>query len=182
MDDYEKALAKVKADLKTKMAGLSGLQLDICCGEHKQAGYFGIDIQPLAGVDLVWDVLQIPWPLPSECAVRAVASHVIEHIPKVALDQGHTRWPLLEFMNEVWRLLKVDGEFAISAPHGLSQGYRQDPTHASPIDEAMWAYFDPDHYFYTFYRPRPWRRKFLNFSPAGNIEVVLVKLNPPQEK
>lgn len=153
-----------------------GIQLDIGCGASKTPGFVGMDIQDLPGVDIRHDWNVHPWPLPDACAIRAVASHVIEHVPKVVIDQGRTRFPLIEFMNETWRVLKPGGEFALALPHGRSDGYMQDPTHASAINEAMFAYFDPGHPFYNFYRPRPWRVKFINWSPAGNIEVVLAKL------
>ena len=56
-----------------------------------------------------------------------------------------------------------------------SLGFQQDPTHCSPICEVTFAYFDPDHPAYQFYRPRPWMVKFLNFNPTANIEIVLIK-------
>lgn len=160
----------------TELAKVAGIRLDIGCGAHKQPGWYGIDMQRLEGVDLVWDLNVHPWPLPDECATQAMASHIIEHIPKVAIDgQGKTRFPLVEFMNEVWRLLRQGCEFAIAAPYCYSQGFHQDPTHASAINEALFAYFDPDHAFYQFYRPKPWMVKFINFNPSTNIEVVLIK-------
>ena len=152
-----------------------GIQLDIACGANKQPGYVGLDIQPLPGVDIVHDLNVHPWPLPDECAIRAFASHIVEHIPKVALDGGKTRFPFIEFMDEVWRVLKPGGEFAIACPHGSSQGFLQDPTHASGLNEMTWAYFDPEHPFYGFYKPKPWRVKFINWNPAWNMEIVLVK-------
>jgi predicted SAM-dependent methyltransferase len=153
-----------------------GIMLDIACGANKQKGFVGIDIQPLEGVDIVWDINVHPWPLPEACVLRAMASHIIEHIPPVAIDGGRTRFPFIEFMNEVWRLMKVGGEFMIAAPHGYSPGFLQDPTHCNAISEATFAYFTPEHQFYNFYRPKPWKITFLSWSPAANIEVVLSKL------
>ena len=152
-----------------------GIQLDIGCGANKNPGFVGMDIQALPGVDIIWDWNIKPWPIKSGYVLRAVASHVIEHVPKVALDGSKTRFLLVEFMDEVWRVLKVGGEFAIACPHGNSQGYLQDPTHASPINEAMFAYFDPDHPFYQFYKPKPWKVKFINWNPAANMEIILIK-------
>lgn len=157
------------------LAEKGGIQLDIACGANKQPGFVGIDIQPFPGVDIVHDLNVHPWPLPDECTIRAIASHIVEHIPKVAIDGGRTRFPLIEFMDEVWRVLKPGGEFAIAAPHGYSLGYMQDPTHASALCEASFVYFDPDHPFYNFYRPRPWKVKFINWDPSTNLEVILVK-------
>lgn len=148
---------------------LAGIRLDICCGANKQGpGWFGIDIQPLPGVDLVWDVTNIPWPLPDESVLVAMASHVVEHIPPA-------NFGFIRFMNEVWRLMKPGGEFAIVTPHGRSDGYIQDPTHVNPCNEATFLYFDQDHPLWTFYKPLPWKIKYIASDPAINIEVVLIK-------
>jgi len=152
-----------------------GIQLDIACGANKQPGYVGLDVQPLPGVDIIHDLNVKPWPLPDECVLRAIASHIVEHIPPVAVTETGTRFLFIEFMNEVWRVMKPGGELAIACPHGASSGFLQDPTHCNPINETTWAYFDMDHPFYGFYKPKPWRVKFINWNPAMNIEVVLIK-------
>jgi len=170
----------------------SGIKLDIGCGEHKfAADWVGMDAVALPGVDVVWNLLDIPYPFPDECVTAALCSHVLEHIPKVAVIQDWkthkltTINPLLMVMNEIWRILKPDAAIAIAVPHGMSGGFMQDPTHSSQINEAMWFYFDPlymDGYYYNYVRPKPWRIKTdehnepnLYFDPAGNMEVVLTK-------
>lgn len=160
---------------------LAGIQLDIACGANKQQGFVGIDIQDLPGVDIVHDLMQFPWPIPDKSVVRAMSSHFVEHIPKVQIYLGadglmHTWFPLISFMNEIWRIMKPNGDLAIAAPHGHSSGFLQDPTHASALNEATWVYFTPAHPFYQFYQPKPWKIKFINWNPAGNIEVVLSKM------
>lgn len=140
-----------------------------------------LDIQPLESVDLIWDVNRHPWPLPDESVTVAICSHLVEHIPPVAvLSDGGTRFPFIEFMDEVWRVLKVGAEFAIACPHGSSQGYLQDPTHVNSINETTWAYFDPlekitGGLLWRFYQSKPWRVKHLSWDPSTNMEVVLVK-------
>jgi hypothetical protein len=154
------------------LAEHSGIRLDIGCGNAKQeGGFIGMDTRPLAGVDIVHDVEVFPWPLPDECVLTAVASHMVEHVKP---------WLFIPFMDEVWRVMKFDGEFAIACPHGSSQGYLQDPTHCNQVNEVTWAYFDPlepntGGQLYRIYKPKPWRIKFLSWSPAANMEVVLVK-------
>lgn len=167
--------------LSDVVKSLSGIRLDIGCGAWKQTGFFGIDVRELPGVDLVWDVNKHPWPLQDEVAILAVCSHLVEHIPPVAISEKKGTWfPFMEFMDEVWRLLKPDGQFAIACPHGHSPGMLQDPTHINFLNEATWAYFDPlepntQGMLYKIYRPKPWRIQSLNFSPATNMEVILVK-------
>lgn len=163
------------SDVAAILAQNSGIFLDIGCGAHKQPGAVGMDIRPLPGVDIVHDVEEFPWPLPDACVKAAMASHLVEHI-------NPHKFGFVRFMNEVWRVLQVGGEFAIATPHGSSQGYLQDPTHCNPCNEATWDYFAPERpsQLWTIYRPRPWRIKLLTANPAGNMEVILVKLADDQ--
>lgn len=165
----------------------AGIKLDIACGTNKQnSSWVGLDMQALPGVDIVHDINIHPWPLPDECCIAAVASHIIEHIPTVAISDTRGTWfPFVEFMNEVWRILKPDAQFAIAAPHGLSDGFMHDPTHTHAFNHRMFFYFDPLMFngaWYNFYHPKPWKvllddreQPTLYFDPEGNIEVVLVK-------
>lgn len=168
-------------DIDNLLQERSGIKLDIACGDHKQGpDWVGLDIRDLPGVDIVHDVNRHPWPLPDACVLMAVASHLIEHIPPVAVTAKGTVFPFVEFMDEVWRVLRYDGEFAVAYPHGSSQGFLQDPTHCNACNETTWAYFDPlepttGGALYRIYKPRPWRIKYLAWSPAANAEVVLVK-------
>lgn len=184
----------------------SGIMLDIGCGANKQAGFVGLDIRPLPGVDIVWDIQRMPWPLPDNSVVSAISSHLVEHIPpfisdprllnlirllidKEIISQSEVAEYIgsiepvpifISFMNEVWRVLKPGAKFAISCPHGHSNGFLQDPTHINEINETTWAYFDPYEsrtggMLYGIYQPKPWEINFLHWSPDANIEVILVK-------
>ena len=163
------------------IAKSSFAKLDIGCGASKQPGWLGMDILPLPGVDIVWDINKHPWPIPDESISDALTSHLIEHIPPVAIDKETGTWfPFIEFMNEVWRILKPGGTLAIACPHGYSPGFLQDPAHVNAISEVTFAYFDPlepntGGLLYKFYRPRPWKIHMITWSPTGNIETVLVK-------
>lgn len=160
-------------DIDKLLSERSGIRLDIGCGAAKQPGWTGLDIRPLPGVDIVHNVTVFPWPLPDECVLCAFASHLVEHIPP-------HNFGFINFMNEVWRVLKVGGEFAIATPHGYSPGYLQDPTHCNPCNEATWCYFDPfepntQGGLWAIYQPKPWKIKSLSWEPSANIEVILVK-------
>jgi len=168
--------------IKELIRDRGGIQLDIGCGHNKQGpDWVGMDVQDLPGVDVVHDFNIHPWPLPDESCIRAICSHVIEHIPPVAISDKRGTWfPFLEFMNEVWRVLKPDGQFAIALPHGNSQGQLQDPTHVNWNNENTWLYFDPlenktGGSLYPFYRPKPWKIERTYFDPTANMEVLLTK-------
>lgn len=162
------------SNIESLLKERGGIRLDIGCGQNKQApDWIGIDARDLPGVDIVHNVEVYPWPLPDECVTVAVASHLVEHI-------NPHGGGFIRFMDEVWRVMKPGGQFAIATPHGASPGFLQDPTHCNPCNEATWAYFDPlepntGGGLYRIYRPKPWQIKNLSWDPAANIEVVLVK-------
>jgi predicted SAM-dependent methyltransferase len=155
-------------DTEALLSERGGIMLDIGGGHNPQPGFINMDHQPLDGVDIVHNWNDFPWPLPDESVVTAVASHVVEHVSPI--DGNFIRW-----MDEVWRVLKPDGQLAIVTPHGRSEGYLQDPTHCNPCNQMTWYYFDPEHPLYKFYQPKPWRVEFLTWSPSANIEVVMRK-------
>jgi len=148
--------------------------IDIGCGANKQGkDWFGVDYRKLPGVDLVQDLEKFPWAIPSESFNTAVANHVIEHIQP-------THGIFISFMNEVWRILKPEGEFLIGAPYATSVGMFRDPTHVNFINEETWSYFDPEDQLYhgglyNIYSPLPFRIKINTWHSTGNIECVLVK-------
>lgn len=151
------------------------MKLDIGCGNHKDQGWIGIDIQPLPCVDIVHDLNLHPWPLESESVDQAKAWHVLEHIPPTCVTEASTRRPFIEFMDELWRVLKPGGQVDIETPHGASDGYIHDPTHCNPIDELTFEHFDPDYRRYLTYRPKPWKIIKLAWTRDGNVNAVLEK-------
>jgi len=159
------------------IADKAGIQLDLGCGEHKQPGFVGIDVRDLPGVDIIHDLNVHPWPLPDECAIRIMASHLVEHIPPVAVGPLGTWFPFMAFMDEVWRIAKPGGELMISAPYWTSPGFAQDPTHINAISEVTFAYFDPMHHsgLWGIYKPKPWYYSYVSFDPQWSIEVLLRK-------
>lgn len=156
---------KIERLLKSK----GGIVLDLGCGEAKRSPRFvGIDKRKLPGVDIIHDLETFPWPLPDECCISIIASHLVEHIKP---------WLTIDFFNEAWRLLKSGGKMAVSTPYGGSMGYYQDPTHVSPFVPATFQYFDPDYPLYQIYKPNPWQveRGFPVWDVNGNMECVMIK-------
>ena len=147
------------------------IMLDIGSGPEPNKGFVGMDIQEYNDPDIVthnWD--NFPWPFEDESVLTAVGSHVVEHVNPV---NGH----FIDWMNEVWRIVQPNGQFAFVTPYGSSPGYLQDPTHCNPCNESTWFYFDPLHEsgFYKFYEPAPWEIEVNAFQREGNMEVVLRK-------
>lgn len=151
------------------------LRLDIGCGNHKDDGWIGIDIQRLPGVDIVHDLNLHPWPVESDSIDEAKAWHIIEHIPPVCVTEKGTRRPFIEFMDECWRVLKVGARMDIESPYGYSEGFIHDPTHCNPIDELTFEHFDPEYRRYQTYQPKPWLLVHQYFTKDGNVNAILEK-------
>jgi len=160
---------------KTKTSKI--LKADLACGNFKTADdWLGVDIIPFPCVDIVWDLENIPWPIPNDVVTTMVCSHYVEHI-------NPAKGGFIKFMNEAWRIMKEGGEFGIAAPYGVSEGYVQDPTHCNPVSHATFWYFDPLHEseFYKIYHPKPWKIKESIWHSNGNIEIVLIKRKDVKE-
>jgi SAM-dependent methyltransferase len=154
------------------MVAETGLKLELGCGPHHDVRYFGIDAQPLPGVDLVWDMEQVPLPLPDGCCDEIVSSHVLEHI--------HNLIPL---MNDCHRLLRPGGLFRATVPQVCdSQGTWhasafQDPTHVRYFVPASWAYFAVEsslyHQFGQIYGILPW--SLVGQDDQGWVTTVILR-------
>jgi SAM-dependent methyltransferase len=188
-------------DINTLLKEKQGIRLDIGCGASKQRGFVGIDYFQYGEVDIVHNVEVTPWPLPDECVLTAISSHLLEHLDPHAGDSrlqpladllvkkglitqkevdgamGMNGPAFMRFMDEVWRVLKPGGQFAFVVPHAASPGYQQDPTHVNMINETTLMYFDPLHGsgLYQFYRPKPWKIEKIYGDLNGLLEVILSK-------
>lgn len=182
-------------------------KLDVGCGANKQGkDWVGMDYRAMDGVDIVWDIGKFPWPIADETFDLAATSHVLEHINPMPVDPRITGLAqmlldkklvsqkdidkyvgeiapgpvFMRFMDEVWRILKVGGEFLCAFPYAGSPGFWQDPTHINAINETTFDYFDPKGPFsngglWSIYKPKPWYLKINTWHVVGNMEVVLTK-------
>jgi SAM-dependent methyltransferase len=148
------------------------LRLDLGCGKYTQEGFVGVDIVPPA--DILWDLEQYPWkPLPDECANMVIASHLVEFL-------NPHRGGMLQFMDEVWRILKPDARFVVSTWYPNSRAFFADPCHVNAVNEVTWKYFDPldestGGAAYKVYKPKPWKIEHMTWNETGTLEVSLIK-------
>jgi predicted O-methyltransferase YrrM len=152
----------------------NGLLLDVGCRDRKEINWLGIDWKLHPGVDIVHDLEKFPYPIPDESCITIKAAHVAEHIaPRVFFG----------WMDEMWRMLKPDGQLVLSAPYAGSIGFWGDPTHINGITEVTFQHFDPDLPLYAHYSPKPWNIEHATWHVNGNIEAVLRKrcLNSAEE-
>lgn len=116
------------------------LRLDLGCGTSKKEGFIGIDVLKSKSVDYVWDLRKTPWKMGSKViAANSVdevhASHFVEHL---------TASERIDFVNELWRVLKIGGKATIVTPHWASCRAYGDLTHQWPPVSEMWYYYLSD--------------------------------------
>ncbi len=101
-------------------------KLDIGCGPHKEDGFIGMDIYRYKGVDIVWNINKIPWPIEDDSFEYIQANQVIEHIHD-----------LFGFFKEIHRISENGAILHIETPHYSSRNSWADPTHVQHLS----AYF-----------------------------------------
>ena len=161
-----KRLSRLPKELRKKLTSKLGIDLDVGCGFAKQPHFVGMDKRKVPGVDIVHDAERFPWPLPDNICNRILLSHLWEHIKP---------WLSIDFMNELWRIMKPGCQLLISTPYAGSFGYYQDPTHCNPANEATFTYFDPAYPLYGIYKPKPWKIARNAYQMNSNMEVILEK-------
>jgi hypothetical protein len=108
--------------------------LDLACGDRKTENHIGIDIVKTEATDFVYDLTQFPWPIDDGVVDGIVCNHFFEHLT------GAQR---MQFMDEVWRVLKMGSQITLVVPYWSSMRAIQDPTHQwPPVCEASFVYFN----------------------------------------
>jgi SAM-dependent methyltransferase len=126
--------------------------LDLGCGQRPKNPYryeqvYGIDIRAglsAPGVQHIAAANLSVQPIPFEAnRFDCVSAYdFFEHVPRVAIDaQGQTRFPFVQLMNEVWRVLKPGGLlYAVTPAYPHEKAFR-DPTHVNIITAKTQRYF-----------------------------------------
>lgn len=116
--------------------------LDLGCGpvpRNEFAAKFtsGVDIRGCgegSGV-LRCDLAAEDLPFEDESFDCITAYDVLEHIPRIATKAESQRFAVVELMNEIWRVLRMDGVFFSSTPCFPMRQAFQDPTHVNIMTE-----------------------------------------------
>lgn len=124
--------------------------LDLGCGGKPRNPYgcselFGIDQSDWysSGEIRACQLGLEPFPFPSDYFDSVSAYDLLEHIPRQSIDYANnkTRFPFLEVMQEVWRVLKPNGKFFALTPAFPAKQAFQDPTHVNFITDETHSYF-----------------------------------------
>jgi ubiquinone/menaquinone biosynthesis C-methylase UbiE len=158
-------------DIKKLLKDKSFVNLDIEGKLNPQKGFLTMDSRGEDNVDVAWHFNKLPWIFPDNTFSLVRADQVITKVP---------RKKIFQFMNEVWRVLKPEGQFMVSAAYPNSYLFYQDPLNVNPMNEATFAHFDPlegiaGKYLYKIYKPKPWKICHMSFQVNGLMEVLLEK-------
>jgi SAM-dependent methyltransferase len=131
--------------------------LDLGCGESPRKPFgadetAGIDIRADESRNIRYADLAVePIPHPDGAFDFVTAFEFLEHVPRV-LYAPSRRFPFVELMNEIHRVLKPGGVLLSHTPaYPYSEAF-QDPTHVNIITEATFArYFDDRHTWARMY-------------------------------
>jgi len=117
------------------------LKLDLACGNSKKIGFTGVDICQTDNTDIIHNLSIYPWPFEDNSVDEIHCSHYVEHIPHDIKTEEDKRDGFIQFMDEVYRILKPEGKVTIIAPYGKSTRALGDPTHTrSIVDETFYYY------------------------------------------
>lgn len=113
---------------------------------------WGIDLQASDNPKvIVADLAVGPIPFEEESFDCVSAFDFLEHIPRVALGPSGTRFPFVDLMNEIHRVLRIGGYFYSFTPAYPSAAAFRDPTHVNFISaQTMQLYFS-GHSWATMY-------------------------------
>lgn len=137
-------------------------RLNLACGQKPKEGYCNIDCVAMEGVDEVVDLLDFPWRIESDSVEKIYCEHFVEHIPHdlasykllklIQRNASHTmqmrtkdidtRDGLIQFIDEVYRIMKLEGEMDIISPYYSSETMWRDPTHCRAITDFTFHYFN----------------------------------------
>lgn len=110
-------------------------KLHLGCGREIWEGWVNLDLAPLKGVDVVWNIEKTPWPFQDNEFDLVYAKDILEHVEYVSA------------MREIHRILKPGGRLQASVPHFTSRDNWIDPTHRHSFSIRTFEFFVQDSRF-----------------------------------
>ncbi len=120
--------------------GMGIRKVNLGSGGQPLPGYVNVDVNVnAAGVDLVCDLNQYPWPFGSDSIDDVRMDHVLEHLQ----DRNRA-------VAEIHRILKTGGIARIRVPHFTWQYAYTDPTHRHFFGYYTFQYYARDCGYFDF--------------------------------
>lgn len=130
---------------------LPDTHLDLGCGDHPRNPYergtlYGVDIRmpdrAVAYEHRVANLVLEPIPFADSSLGSVSAFDYLEHVPRLFPDgQGGTRFPFVQLMDEIWRVLAPGGRlYALTPAYPHPEAF-VDPTHVNIITDESHTYF-----------------------------------------
>jgi SAM-dependent methyltransferase len=107
-------------------------KLNLGCGYDIKKEWLNCDMVSINGIDKVFDIRTIPWPLPDNRFSSILMKDVLEHVSEI-----------IPIMEELHRVTAPGGSVHISVPYWNSWEAITDPTHKSKFNEFTFEFFDP---------------------------------------
>ncbi|UXX80594.1 methyltransferase domain-containing protein [Reichenbachiella carrageenanivorans] len=105
------------------------MKLNLGCGYDLKKGWTNLDSSKIQGVDVVWNIENLPLPFDDETCTDILCQDVLEHTEYI---------PILKDIN---RILKKEGEVKIRVPHFTSKNNFVDPTHKKMFSIETFDFF-----------------------------------------
>lgn len=121
-----KQIEDKKPIIKKKKLNLGSGKIDV---DDIEEGYVNLDITNYPGIDVVWDLNNLPLPFKDEEFDEILAKNILEHVNYIPL------------MDELYRILKPKGKIKVSVPHFTSMESYSDPTHINFFAYLTMSYF-----------------------------------------
>jgi hypothetical protein len=145
---------KVAAPILVEAAPRESLRLDLGCGLNPKEGFEGVDLRGEKAKHVV-DLFKFPWPFKDNSVEEIHASHFLEHIPAREIEERDLvdadvgahflgQDMLFAFMDECYRIMKVDAWMHVVVPSGRSSRAFWDPTHRRFFMQETFLYFARD--------------------------------------
>lgn len=118
-----------------------GISLDLgsslnFCNIFKASTVYGLDISPGDRPECIQcDLFRGVIPFSENFATYVTAADFLEHVPRISIGETKTRFPFVELISEVHRVLQPGGIFFQASPAFPMKEAFQDPTHVNIISE-----------------------------------------------
>lgn len=109
-------------------------KINLGCGAKRLPDFVNCDLYPEGGPDLVFDLVEGDWPIPTSSVETVWVHHVLEHVA------GDVK----TFFQELHRITKHGATVEIRVPHPRHDWFLMDPTHVRAWHPESFAFLDKE--------------------------------------